>query len=101
MKERMIMEIKIIKTTENNVELHMLNEVCDLCYDTLSKIIDYSLANFEEEIKVSDETQEKELTSYVELIKKVIEGSRTTDFVTAVKNANEAKEALNDAKKDD
>ena len=96
----MIMEIKINKTKENNIELYMDDKVSDLCYDTISKIIDYSLAHLEEEIKVSDETKEKELTSYVELIEKVIEGSRTKDFVDAVKNANDAKEALMNEKKE-
>lgn len=101
MKERMIMEIKINKTKENNVVLYINDDEFNICFDTISKIIDYSIKNLEEEINVSDETNEKELSSYVELINKVIEGSRTKDFVDAVKNAIEAKEALTNEKKDD
>ena len=101
MKERMIMEIKINKTKKNNVVLYINDDEFNICFDTISKIIDYSIKNLEEEINVSDETNEKELSSYVELINKVIEGSRTKDFVDAVKNAIEAKEALTNEKKDD
>ncbi len=97
----MIMEIKINKTKENNVVLYINDDEFNICFDTISKIIDYSIKNLEEEINVSDETNEKELSSYVELINKVIEGSRTKDFVDAVKNAIEAKEALTNEKKDD
>ena len=81
--------------------LYINDDEFNICFDTISKIIDYSIKNLEEEINVSDETNEKELSSYVELINKVIEGSRTKDFVDAVKNAIEAKEALTNEKKDD
>ncbi len=91
------MEIRINKTSENEIVFFMNENSYDFSYDNISKIIDYSVEHQEETINVTDLTEEKELSSYKELIEKVIAGSRTEDFIAAVKKANSAKTALKDA----
>lgn len=97
MKGKTIMEIKINKTSENEIMFFMNENSYDFSFDNISKIIDYSVEHQEETINVTDLTEEKELSSYKQLIEKVIVGSRTEDFIAAVKNANAAKTVLKDA----
>lgn len=93
------MEIKINKTQENNIVFFMNEKKYDFTFDNISEIIDYSVEHQNETIDIIDLTAEKELSSYKQLIEKVIDGSRTEDFITAVKNANDAKKALKTAEK--
>lgn len=99
MKGRMIMEIKINKTQENNIVFFMNEKTYDFTFDNISEIIDYSVEHQNETINIIDLTEEKELYSYKQLIEKVIDESRTEDFIAAVKNANDAKKALKNAEK--
>lgn len=99
MKGRMIMEIKINKTQENNIVFFMNEKTYDFTFDNISEIIDYSVEHQNETIDIIDQTEEKELYSYKQLIEKVIDESRTEDFIAAVKNANDAKKALKNAEK--
>lgn len=99
MKGRMIMEIKINKTQENNIVFFMNEKTYDFTFDNISEIIDYSVEHQNETIDIIDLTEEKELYSYKQLIEKVIDESRTEDFIAAVKNANDAKKALKNAEK--
>lgn len=93
------MEIKINKTQENNIVFFMNEKTCDFTFDNISEIIDYSVEHQNETIDIIDLTEEKELYSYKQLIEKVIDESRTEDFIAAVKNANDAKKALKNAEK--
>lgn len=99
MKGRMIMEIKINKTQENNIVFFMNEKTYNFTFDNISEIIDYSVEHQNETIDIIDLTEEKELYSYKQLIEKVIDESRTEDFIAAVKNANDAKKALKNAEK--
>lgn len=93
------MEIKINKTQENNIVFFMNEKTYDFTFDNISEIIDYSVEHQNETIDIIDLTEEKELYSYKQLIEKVIDESRTEDFIAAVKNANDAKKALKNAEK--
>lgn len=93
------MEIKINKTQENNIVFFMNEKTYNFTFDNISEIIDYSVEHQNETIDIIDLTEEKELYSYKQLIEKVIDESRTEDFIAAVKNANDAKKALKNAEK--
>ncbi len=91
------MTIKINKASDNAIVFFMNENSYEFSFDNISKIIDYSVSHIAEKIDIIDLTEEKELSNYIELINKVIDGSRTDDFITAVKNANDAKEKLKNA----
>lgn len=91
------MTIKINKKSDNTIVFFMNKNSYEFSFDNISKIINYSVSHIDEKIDIIDLTEEKELSNYIELINKVIAGSRTDDFITAVKNANDAKEKLKNA----